>query len=111
MNLKKNGQWSLSRLALLATIIGGIAMCVEAMPIAIHYIQTGVSPWTKLPADVEEVKSATKDIPQMKSDIAEIKAVIVGKPWESSPRQPSFPSPRQTDTATNGQVIVSSQIE
>ena len=104
MTLKKNGQWSLSRLALLATIIGGIAMVVEAMPTAIHYIQTGIAPWATFPAEIAEIKNDTKDIPQMKADIAEIKANVV-KPLQPNQNQPLFPSPRQTGYNSTNQSL------
>jgi hypothetical protein len=66
MTLKnKTGSWSLTRLALLFTILGGIAMIVEAAPTFFSYCGKVVAPWNELPtlnANIEELKSDVKAI-------------------------------------------------
>jgi len=106
MTLKKNGQWSLSRLALLATIVGGIAMCVEATPTAIDYIKKAFAPWVEFPDQIKLITETQQlilngqattqtAIASVQSDVKEIKTDLIGVKKQINPSAP----PHQQNTA------------
>lgn len=69
MTLKrKDGTWSAKRITALCAILASLATVVTAMPTAIGYCKTAISPWTSLPDKVEQIQEAVAKI-EFKLDI------------------------------------------
>jgi len=67
MTLKSNsGNWSLNKLALLFTVLGGIAMMVECAPTFFSYCHAALAPWNSLPELNAKITAIQEDVSAIK---------------------------------------------
>ena len=93
MTLKnKTGAWSLSKLALLFTILGGIAMMVEAAPTFFSYCGKVVAPWEQLPTLNANILVIQEDVKAIKHHLRindeDYKPEFAGSPTNSFVHEP-----------------------